>query len=95
MLAVASTIGARMYDKKWSQTAQPAPWTEEDLKKYYGGSTYMGTNSRCRADRSKSIGWKPKYDDYEDFIRHVAEELVRVEGAFGRKMDKATTKSAY
>ncbi|GFZ50738.1 hypothetical protein JCM24511_08496, partial [Saitozyma sp. JCM 24511] len=95
MLAVSSAIGATLLDHKWSQTALPAPWTEDDLKKYYGGSTYMGTNSRCRADRSKSIGWKPKFDDFEDFLKHVSNEVVRVEKHFGRKMDTATTKSAY
>lgn len=23
---------------------------------------YSGTNSRCRADRGRALGWKPKYN---------------------------------
>jgi hypothetical protein len=66
--------------------------SEEEMKKYYGGSYYMGGNSRGRADRSKSIGWRPKYTDERDFLRVVREETVRCEKVFGRKLAEATKK---
>lgn len=52
----------------------------------------MGSNARGRADRSKSIGWKPKYRDERDFLRVVREETVRCEKVYGKKMDEATAK---
>jgi nucleoside-diphosphate-sugar epimerase len=39
-------------------TLEPTPFTEEELKQT-PTLVYLGTNSRCRADRSRSIGWKP------------------------------------
>ncbi|WRT63704.1 uncharacterized protein IL334_000627 [Kwoniella shivajii] len=76
-----------------SKETTPSTFTEEDLKKYYNGSTYMGTNSRGVADRSKSIGWKPKYSTQGDLYAHIDEETVRVEKEFGKeyKMKKFTS----
>lgn len=62
------------------------------MKKYYGGSFYMGSNSRGRADRSKSIGWNPKFKDERDFLKVVKDETVRCEKVYGKKMDAATSK---
>ncbi|OBZ72502.1 Uncharacterized protein C2A9.02 [Grifola frondosa] len=43
-------------------TDEPTTFSTEELIKYFGSEdfgNYGGTNSRCRADRSRSIGWKP------------------------------------
>ncbi|KAH9834476.1 uncharacterized protein C8Q71DRAFT_143689 [Rhodofomes roseus] len=45
-------------------TDEPTSFTDEELIKYWGSvdsGNYSGTNSRCRADRGRSIGWEPKY----------------------------------
>jgi len=81
-----------MVEQKFADKSQPTTLTEEEMNNYYGGSYYMGGNSRGRADRSKSIGWRPKFTDERDFLRGVREETVRVEKVFGRKMEGATKK---
>ncbi|CCM05823.1 uncharacterized protein FIBRA_08057 [Fibroporia radiculosa] len=43
-------------------TDSPTCFTTEELIKYWGSEdkgNYSGSNSRCRADRGRSIGWKP------------------------------------
>ncbi|KNZ81922.1 hypothetical protein J132_10201, partial [Termitomyces sp. J132] len=37
---------------------EPTTFSKEEVQKYFG-SNYLGTNSRCRANRSRAIGWKP------------------------------------
>jgi nucleoside-diphosphate-sugar epimerase len=92
LLSAARAIGTVLVEKGISQETQPTTLDEDEMKKYYGGSYYMGGNSRGRADRSKSIGWKPDWTDERDFFKHIKEEVDRVEKKFGRKMDEATTK---
>ncbi|KAJ7275739.1 hypothetical protein C8J57DRAFT_1061844 [Mycena rebaudengoi] len=36
---------------------EPTSFTQAELDKYFRGSAPMGSNSRCRATRSHSIGW--------------------------------------
>lgn len=38
---------------------------------------YFGTNSRCRADRSRSIGWKPVKTDMLASIQPELDELLK------------------
>jgi len=40
------------------KTLEPTPYTEEEYRRE-PVSMFFGTNSRCRGDRSRSIGWKP------------------------------------
>jgi hypothetical protein len=39
-----------------------------------GQLVYLGTNSRCRGDRSRSIGWKP-VKATEDMLASIKPEL--------------------
>ncbi|KAF8149876.1 hypothetical protein B0H34DRAFT_678825 [Crassisporium funariophilum] len=52
----------------------PTTFTKEELDKYLGGSTYLGTNSRCRGKRSRAIGWKPTKTT-KDFIASIRPEV--------------------
>ena len=36
---------------------------------------YFGTNSRARANHSRSLGWKPKYTT-DDFIKSIKPEVA-------------------
>jgi hypothetical protein len=45
-----------------------------------------GANSRGVADRSKSIGWRPKKET-GDFLRDIKAEVARVEKKFGKKWE--------
>jgi hypothetical protein len=53
----------------------PTAFSKEELDKYFGGSDYLGSNSRARADRSRSIGWKPTKTT-EDMLASIKAEVL-------------------
>jgi len=55
---VSKTIAEAMLALGLGKTVEPTPYTEEEYKKN-PTLIYLGTNSRCRGDRSRSLGWKP------------------------------------
>jgi hypothetical protein len=65
------------------------------MKKYYGGSDYMGSNARGVASRSKSIGWKPKYHGMDDFAAYIRSETVRIADKFGKKWEGEGKSNAW
>jgi len=58
--SVGEAIGKVMVTLGKSKDPTPTPFTEEEIQKYFPKGTSLGTNSRCRADRSRGIGWKPR-----------------------------------
>jgi len=38
---------------------EPSTFTDEEIQRYFRGSTFWGSTSRARANRSKAIGWRP------------------------------------
>lgn len=72
--ALAQTIGRVLVNMKIAQDTEPTTFSQEEVDKYYNGSYYAGTNSRCRADHSRSIGWRPK-KTAGDFFASVEEEV--------------------
>ncbi|KAJ7854000.1 NAD(P)-binding protein [Mycena leptocephala] len=56
---VGKAIGTALVALGKSESAEPTEFTQAELDKYFGGSPYLGSNSRCRATRSLAIGWKP------------------------------------
>ena len=91
----ASTIGSALVEQGWAKEAQPNTFTEEEMQKYYGGSFYMGSNSRGVPDRSKSIGWKAKKNEMDDFVQYLKKETLRVEKKFGKKVEGQSKGSSY
>jgi hypothetical protein len=51
--------------------------TDDPACALFNQSYYAGTNSRCRADHSRSIGWRPKKTAH-DFFASVEEEVQQV-----------------
>lgn len=92
LLSAVSALGSVLVSKKLADQSQPTTLSEEEMQKYYGGSFYMGTNSRGRADRSKSIGWKPVWTDERDFLRDVGEQVGKAEEKWGRVWNEAPGK---
>ncbi|WWC58287.1 uncharacterized protein I303_100825 [Kwoniella dejecticola CBS 10117] len=92
-----SRIGQALVKNNLIPTKETTPtsFTSEELQKYYNGSTYMGTNSRGVADRSKSIGWKPKFSQEEDLYQHIDREVLRIEKEFGKEWKVKKFTSAY
>ncbi|KAJ7824957.1 NAD-binding protein [Mycena olivaceomarginata] len=56
---VGRAVGAVLVALGKSESAEPTPFTQAELDKYFGGSPDLGSNSRCRATRSLSLGWNP------------------------------------
>ena len=83
-LAVVSAIGSELVKRGWAETSQPKTFSKEELDKYLGGSHYLGSNSRGVADRSKSIGWRPRYTELGDLLEDVKAEVGRIEAKFGK-----------
>jgi len=57
---VSETIGKIMVTLGESKESTPTSFSEEEIHKYFPKGTTLGGNSRCKADRSRAIGWKPK-----------------------------------
>ncbi|WWC93591.1 hypothetical protein V866_000426 [Kwoniella sp. B9012] len=97
LFGATSRIGQALVKNNLIQSKETTPttFTEADLKKYYNGSSYMGTNSRGVADRSKSIGWRPKYTEQKDLYDHIDREVVRVQKEFGNEYKAKKFTSSY
>lgn len=67
-------IGKVLFQKGLIGSPEPVTLSEDELKKYTGGSTYLGTNSRARAVRSRRIGWSPKFGN-EDFFKSLEADV--------------------
>ncbi|KAF8885451.1 hypothetical protein BD779DRAFT_1733397 [Infundibulicybe gibba] len=62
---IGKAIGQALVDLRRAESAEPTTFTKEDMDKYdkYGFSKlFLGSNSRCKANRSRSIGWNPVTD---------------------------------
>ncbi|KAJ7495519.1 NAD(P)-binding protein [Mycena latifolia] len=77
---VAKAMGAALVALGKSTSPEPTTFTQAELDKYFQGSaTFVGSNSRCRATRSFSIGWKPtkSTNDMLASIRPELEVLIK------------------
>jgi len=71
---VGKAVGQALVELGYSKDPEPTTFTKEDIDKYFGGSDYLGSNSRCRANRSRSIGWKPTKTK-EDMLASIKPEI--------------------
>lgn len=72
---VSASIGEAMVALGKTTNPVPTPFTEQEYKKYPALSrSGLGTNARCRADRSKGIGWKPKMET-KDMLASIKQEV--------------------
>ncbi|KAL1940276.1 hypothetical protein VTO73DRAFT_9228 [Trametes versicolor] len=76
-------IGEALVAVGVSTDPAPTPVTIEDHIRYYSDISmsrfYSGISSSCRADRGRSIGWRPKYttDDMLKSIRPEVEAIIK------------------
>jgi len=80
---IGQAICKALIDLGVRSTDSPTTFSKEELQKYTGGGEYLGSNSRARADRSRSIGWKPSKTT-EDMLASIKNEVEYI---------KATEKS--
>ncbi|ESK83754.1 NAD-P-binding protein [Moniliophthora roreri MCA 2997] len=72
---ISKAIGDAMVELGLSDDAEPTTFTDEDINKYFNGSNYLGSNSRCVPDRSKALGWNPKKST-GDMLKSIKPEVV-------------------
>jgi len=76
MVQLAKTFSEAFVELGLGTDPEPKSFTPEENSKFFGALwPFLGTNSRCRADRSRSIGWKPTKTT-EDFYRSIKPEIV-------------------
>ncbi|KAF9474241.1 NAD(P)-binding protein [Pholiota conissans] len=57
---VADAICQAMIAVGESSESEPSPFTSEEIQEYFNGSKLWACHCRCRATRSRALGWKPK-----------------------------------
>ncbi|KAK1224082.1 hypothetical protein PQX77_008412 [Marasmius sp. AFHP31] len=71
---VGKAIGEALVQFGIAKSPEPTTFTKEEIDRYFGGSAYLGSNSRCRANRSRSVGWNP-LKTTEDFLKSIQAEV--------------------
>ncbi|TRM56130.1 hypothetical protein BD626DRAFT_541523 [Schizophyllum amplum] len=71
---ISKAIGEAMVKFERASDSEPTSFTKEELDKFYGGSEYLGSNSRARATRSKALGWKPTKMS-KDMLASIEQEV--------------------
>ncbi|EKM78697.1 hypothetical protein AGABI1DRAFT_41510, partial [Agaricus bisporus var. burnettii JB137-S8] len=76
---VGKHIGRVLVELGKSDIAEPTTFTPKEIDKYFAGSTSLGSNSRCRGNRSRMIGWQPKKTTKDLFasIRPEVNDILR------------------
>ena len=77
---ISQAIGEALVKLGIADDATPTTFTVEELVKYFGSEKwgwYSGTNSRCRANRGRSIGWKPTHTT-EDMLKSLLPEIEAI-----------------
>lgn len=73
---VAKGIAQALFDLGKGKSPEPTTFTDAENQKYFGG-TYLGTNSRARAERSRALGWKPTKTT-EDLLASIRPEVEAI-----------------
>ncbi|KAG6864529.1 hypothetical protein C0991_008930 [Blastosporella zonata] len=73
---VGKAISEELVAVRKGRSAEPTPFTEEEIEKLGKEFAYvaLGSNSRATANRSRAIGWKPKYTT-KDLLASVKAEV--------------------
>ncbi|KAF8623606.1 hypothetical protein AX17_007309 [Amanita inopinata Kibby_2008] len=75
MYDVAKAVSLAMVELGKATELEPTSFTKEEIDIFFGGSDYLGVNSRCRSERSRELGWKPTKTT-ADFIASIKPEMV-------------------
>ncbi|KAF8968165.1 hypothetical protein BDZ97DRAFT_458986 [Flammula alnicola] len=57
---VGKAIAEALITVRKAANPEPSTFTPEEINEYFKGSTFWGSNSRSRGNRSRLLGWKPK-----------------------------------
>ncbi|KAF8071698.1 hypothetical protein FPV67DRAFT_1482350 [Lyophyllum atratum] len=76
MYDLAKAIAQTLYDEGMVKSPNPRSFSDEEMKLYFPNGTMLGTNARCRAERSRALGWQPK-KGYQDLVASIKGEIRR------------------
>ncbi|KAM6504217.1 hypothetical protein JOM56_001160 [Amanita muscaria] len=80
LYSVGKAIAQAMYDLGKTDTTEPVSFTEQEVRNFPPTLIMaLGTNSRCKADRARSLGWKPTRTT-EDMLSSIKDEVERLVG---------------
>lgn len=73
---VGKAIAEALVELGKSANTEPTPFTKEEIDKYFGvyANPGFGSNSRATANRSRAIGWRPKYTT-KDMLASIKAEV--------------------
>ncbi|CAL1716979.1 unnamed protein product [Somion occarium] len=77
---ISRAVGEALVELGISKDPEPTSFTDEELIKYFGSvdaGNYAGSNSRCRANRGRSIGWNPKHTT-KDMLASIKPEVEAI-----------------
>ncbi|PCH34191.1 NAD(P)-binding protein [Wolfiporia cocos MD-104 SS10] len=74
---ISKAVSVAMVELDIGGTDEPTTFTKEELIKFWHDElvgNYSGSTARCRADRGRAIGWKPRYTT-ADMIASIKPEV--------------------
>jgi nucleoside-diphosphate-sugar epimerase len=74
---VGKAIAKVLYDVGKGKSENPTTFTPEEMDKYSLVRTGLGTNSRCKAERARELGWKPQKTT-QDMLSSVKDEISSI-----------------
>ncbi|KAE9408812.1 NAD(P)-binding protein [Gymnopus androsaceus JB14] len=77
---VGEAISEAMLKMNKGKGGAPTKFTKDEIDKYFGGWDVLGSNSRCRANRCRALGWAPK-NTTKDMLASIDAEIELVMGA--------------
>ncbi|KAH9929442.1 uncharacterized protein B0H18DRAFT_211549 [Fomitopsis serialis] len=87
---VGKAIGQALVDLGITKDAEPTPFANEELENYWGSlavGSFGGTTCRAKAERARTIGWKPKHADILGTIKDEVELQWAVAQKNGGEVD--------
>lgn len=72
---VGKAIAKALFDLHKGKSPNPTTFTKEEMDKYFPHGTDLGSNSRCKAERARKLGWRPRKVTH-DMLTSVKSEIV-------------------
>ncbi|KAG6831796.1 hypothetical protein H0H92_007473 [Tricholoma furcatifolium] len=74
MWNAAKAVAQTLHDAGKVKTSLPSSYTEEEMRRFFPSGTMFGTNARCKGDRSRAIGWRPR-KGWQDLVASIKCEI--------------------
>ena len=79
---IGKAIAEALVARGLADSLEPTSFTKAEIDNYLEGSNYLGSNSRCRANRARALGWNPK-KTAKDMLQSVAADVDAIVGGKG------------